>query len=452
MLDIKKVGIKIALLRKGAGYSQEKLAGILCISPQAISKWENGHSLPDTSLLPVLAQIFGCTIDDIIMPAYSFDEKIEEDKTTEIDFQAQQIADKVVKNLEVKMGTKNIKAFSDEAVIKSFQAKNSCIDGCNLTRVKNYKDNGNSNTEITVSTRFRDYNLLERVYEKNDIELYRYDYIRQYTNAIAEIYSIDFERKAMLIEDIKNVYIQCNKFDEDNENGAIIRSNYSTIIKAIAKLHSVFWNNYDAFGKIGLDWWHDSKENIIAHISGMEKDFKKYRKNEETGKIPKVWEDCGYTFTNNITSKELDYFEQGIKLLKDKYPSVIESRFGSGKNITIIHGDLHPGQAFVSKTQDRDVKFANLQAVRMGLCTEDLAMLIALHIEPQKEKAHPLLDEYYHYLSESVKDYTYEAFMEDYKLSIMENMFFTIKLINKRIFDFKMRDRAIMAFETFVLD
>lgn len=79
MLDTKKVGIKIATLRKSTGLSQEKLAEMLHISPQAISKWENGHTLPETTLLPVLSQIFRCTIDDIIMPAYSFDEKIEEE-------------------------------------------------------------------------------------------------------------------------------------------------------------------------------------------------------------------------------------------------------------------------------------------------------------------------------------------------------------------------------------
>lgn len=48
MLDIKKVGIKICMFRKKIGYSQEKLAEILCISPQAISRWENGHTLHTT--------------------------------------------------------------------------------------------------------------------------------------------------------------------------------------------------------------------------------------------------------------------------------------------------------------------------------------------------------------------------------------------------------------------
>ena len=40
MLDIKKVGIKICAFRKKIGCSQEKLAEMLHISPQAVSKWE----------------------------------------------------------------------------------------------------------------------------------------------------------------------------------------------------------------------------------------------------------------------------------------------------------------------------------------------------------------------------------------------------------------------------
>lgn len=103
MLDTKKVGIKITALRKSIGLSQEKLAEMLNISPQAISKWENGHTLPETTLLPILSQVFRCTIDDIIMPAYSFDEKIEAEKPTLLDQQAEYIAKYVIQKWMVKL-------------------------------------------------------------------------------------------------------------------------------------------------------------------------------------------------------------------------------------------------------------------------------------------------------------------------------------------------------------
>lgn len=42
MFDVKKMGEQIARLRKGNKYTQEQLAEKLKISPQAVSKWENG--------------------------------------------------------------------------------------------------------------------------------------------------------------------------------------------------------------------------------------------------------------------------------------------------------------------------------------------------------------------------------------------------------------------------
>lgn len=50
-MDMKKVGSQIIKYRKQKGYTQESLAEILQITHQAISKWENGIALPDTSLL-----------------------------------------------------------------------------------------------------------------------------------------------------------------------------------------------------------------------------------------------------------------------------------------------------------------------------------------------------------------------------------------------------------------
>ena len=69
MLDCKKAGRQIALLRKKKGLTQEDVASWLRISPQAVSKWENGHTMPELSLLVELAQLLDCTIDGILFPA-----------------------------------------------------------------------------------------------------------------------------------------------------------------------------------------------------------------------------------------------------------------------------------------------------------------------------------------------------------------------------------------------
>ena len=72
MLDLKKIGKKIAVLRKEKGYSGEKLAELLNITPQAVSKWENGKCLPETAILPELAKALNCSIDTLLLPRELF--------------------------------------------------------------------------------------------------------------------------------------------------------------------------------------------------------------------------------------------------------------------------------------------------------------------------------------------------------------------------------------------
>ena len=50
-MDTLKIGRYIQHLRKSAGMTQKELAEKLNISFQAVSKWENGDTLPDTGIL-----------------------------------------------------------------------------------------------------------------------------------------------------------------------------------------------------------------------------------------------------------------------------------------------------------------------------------------------------------------------------------------------------------------
>lgn len=56
----------IKKLRTEKGISQEKLAEQVGVSVQAVSKWENGLSCPDISLLPELGEFFGVTADYLL--------------------------------------------------------------------------------------------------------------------------------------------------------------------------------------------------------------------------------------------------------------------------------------------------------------------------------------------------------------------------------------------------
>ena len=60
------IGERIKELRKKNGLTQEKLADCLCVSYQAVSKWENGATSPDISLIAPLTRILHVTSDELL--------------------------------------------------------------------------------------------------------------------------------------------------------------------------------------------------------------------------------------------------------------------------------------------------------------------------------------------------------------------------------------------------
>lgn len=53
-------------LRKRESITQEQLAEVLSVSPQAVSRWENGTTYPDITMLPTIASYFEVTLDELI--------------------------------------------------------------------------------------------------------------------------------------------------------------------------------------------------------------------------------------------------------------------------------------------------------------------------------------------------------------------------------------------------
>ncbi len=66
IIDNRAVGGRISALRQQSALTQQQLAAMLSVSHQAVSKWENGQSLPDLQTLLELAQYFGCTVEQLV--------------------------------------------------------------------------------------------------------------------------------------------------------------------------------------------------------------------------------------------------------------------------------------------------------------------------------------------------------------------------------------------------
>ena len=52
--------------RKKAGYSQAFVAKKLGIAPASVCQWETGKTMPRASMLVRIADLYGCTIDELL--------------------------------------------------------------------------------------------------------------------------------------------------------------------------------------------------------------------------------------------------------------------------------------------------------------------------------------------------------------------------------------------------
>ncbi len=65
-MNQEKIGSFIAVCRKENGFTQAALAEKLGITDRAISKWENGRSLPDPSIMLELCELLHININELL--------------------------------------------------------------------------------------------------------------------------------------------------------------------------------------------------------------------------------------------------------------------------------------------------------------------------------------------------------------------------------------------------
>ena len=61
-----KISLRIADLRKNSRITQQELADSIGVSFQTVSKWETGISMPDITVLPLLAEYFHVSTDQLL--------------------------------------------------------------------------------------------------------------------------------------------------------------------------------------------------------------------------------------------------------------------------------------------------------------------------------------------------------------------------------------------------
>ena len=85
-MDQVKIGKFIAKLRNENNLTQEALGEKLGVTNKTISRWENGHYLPDIEMLQLLSKEFNVSINELItgerIQENEYKEKAEENLLT----------------------------------------------------------------------------------------------------------------------------------------------------------------------------------------------------------------------------------------------------------------------------------------------------------------------------------------------------------------------------------
>lgn len=75
-MDLNKIGKFIMQLRQEQGLTQKELADKLSVTNKAVSRWETGKGMPDSSLLAPLAETLGVSVNELLAGERGEDEKI----------------------------------------------------------------------------------------------------------------------------------------------------------------------------------------------------------------------------------------------------------------------------------------------------------------------------------------------------------------------------------------
>ncbi len=101
-MDRKKFSSLLIRLRKERNLTQQDFAEIFNVSYQAVSKWENGESLPDIITLENLSAFYKISINDLLNGIYNTKIKTNEnDKYTENDIKDDVIKENIVQNITI---------------------------------------------------------------------------------------------------------------------------------------------------------------------------------------------------------------------------------------------------------------------------------------------------------------------------------------------------------------
>lgn len=228
-------------------------------------------------------------------------------------------------------------------------------------------------------------------------------------------------------KDVSIPKIFYNAYDQDGNEGILLMEDLTpthshmadwevpidlnkltSIIEVISQFHAASWGRVEQFA---VPSHLESTEEYLKHIDYLERDYMHFRENQT------------YNFGNHC-----EVYEESLLYLRKNAPKHIK-RINNKQHSTFIHGDLNVCNMLYPLISHAKPCIIDLEAVRIGLCTEDLVMLFIHDLFHGWEESLSIFQMYYRSICSKIPcDYRYDQFMEDIRVSLMEGIFFPLKL------------------------
>jgi thiamine kinase-like enzyme len=196
-------------------------------------------------------------------------------------------------------------------------------------------------------------------------------------------------------------------------------------------------------------WEHPQIGNLVLDLPSVYANRQEH--NEFVGWLERDADAFFQAMQHRVSAKVVERYALAIQRLRADWEQIWLRRIENCEHLTLVHGDLHPGNIFYPIDKEEIVRYIDWEAFRLDLPTTDLVMLLALHLAPQAEQALPLLKAYHAaLLGQGISNYSFQNLLNDYRSAILYGMFYPMKLFTfSGIADDTMLQNALTACESF---
>ncbi len=275
------------------------------------------------------------------------------------------------------------------------------------------REEGESETRYTLRIRYSDLSVARSLPDSMILKVYQAGYaladreVTFYTTLLPALrlafgagdlsigdgydacYDVDADQSHVLIGGLPSGY------KAHHEPFPPTRRHFAELANALAKIHACFWQDDRLGHTIDLAMTEARLEDRLAR---QRDGFERFLSH-------------GMIHVNPDHRAALNAFA-------GRMPADLRERLLAGRNLTVIHNNLEPGNLVYSH---RACRILNWKHWRSGLAAEDLATMIAFHWPPAKRKFEEPRFLQRHWAESGRKglsDYPYDDFLRDYRIAI----------------------------------